>query len=70
MSLFEKDYEFIIFSDDFESLRKLIDLNKFINLNNSNEVEDLYSLSQCENVIMSNSSFSWWGCWLGKSKVK
>ena len=47
MSLFEKDYEFIIFSDDFKSLRKLVDLNKFINLNNSNEVEDMYSLSQC-----------------------
>ena len=31
MSLFEKDYEFIIFSDDFKSLRKLVDLNKFIN---------------------------------------
>ena len=70
MSLFEKDYEFIIFSDDFKSLRKLVDLNKFINLNNSNEVEDMYSLSQCENIIMSNSSFSWWGCWLGKSKSK
>merc|ERR1712023_92395 len=33
---------------------------KFINLNNSNGVEDMYSLSQCENIIMSNSSFSWW----------
>ena len=70
MSLFEKDYEFIIFSDDFKSLRKSVDLNKFININNSNEVEDMYSLSQCENIIMSNSSFSWWGSWLGKTKRK
>ena len=70
MSLFGKDYEFIIFSDDFKSLKTLIDLNKFINLNNSNEVEDMFALSQCDSVIMSNSSFSWWGTWLGKPKSK
>ena len=35
----------------------MIDLNKFINLNNSNEVEDMFALSQCDNIIMSNSSF-------------
>ena len=68
MSLFGKDYEFIIFSDDFKSLKTLIDLNKFINLNNSNEVEDMFALSQCDSVIMSNSSFSWWGTSAWKAK--
>ena len=70
MSYFDADHKFLIFSDDFESLKKLIDLKKFINLNTSNEVEDMYSLSQCDSVIMSNSSFSWWGTWLGKKKEK
>ena len=70
MSYFDSDHKFLLFSDDFESLQKLIDLKKFINLKNSNEVEDMYSLSQCDSVIMSNSSFSWWGSWLGKQKEK
>ena len=30
----------------------------------------LYCLSQCDSVIMSNSTFSWWGAWLGKRKEK
>ena len=30
----------------------------------------MYSLTQCDNVIMSNSSFSWWGAWLGKRQEK
>ena len=70
MSYFESDHEFLIFSDDFESLNKKINLNGFINLNNHDEVEDLYCLSQCDSIIMSNSSFSWWGGWLGKPKGK
>ena len=40
------------------------------NLNNENELEDLYSLSQCDGIIMSNSSFAWWGTYLGKNKYK
>ena len=37
-------------------------------MNNTNEVEDLYCLTQCDDIIMSNSSFSWWGAWLGKKR--
>ena len=48
----------------------LIDVSIFKNLHNSDEIEDLYSLSQCDGVIISNSSFSWWGAWLGKKKYK
>ena len=68
MSLFDDSYEFLIFSDDQSLLKKRINLKKFIDLKNENEVEDLYALSQCDSIIMSNSSFSWWGSWLGKSK--
>ena len=67
---FSDDYEFIIFSDDLNSLKREVNLQDFINLENDNEIEDLYSLSQCDSVIMSNSSFSWWGSFLGKKKEK
>ena len=39
-------------------------------MNNEDEVEDLFALSQCDSIIMSNSSFSWWGAFLGKTKEK
>ena len=32
--------------------KKKIDLKEFINLNNKKEVEDLYSLSQCDSIII------------------
>ena len=29
---------------------------------------DLYALSRCSGVICSNSTFAWWGAWLGRPK--
>ena len=71
MNFFSTDcVDFIIFSDDFETVNYEFDISNFKNLNNTDEIEDLYSLSQCDAVIMSNSSFAWWGAWLGKDKYK
>ena len=67
---FGDDYEFLIFSDDLNLLKKEVNNKNLVNLENDNEIEDLYSLSQCDSVIMSNSSFSWWGSFLGKKKEK
>lgn len=57
----------IIFSDEIETCRKI-----FANLNvlysgNQNPLEDLYLMANCENHIISNSAFSWWGAWLSNS---
>jgi hypothetical protein len=32
------------------------------------EDEELYLMSQCRHAIMANSSYSWWGAWLGENK--
>ena len=63
-------YDFFCFSDDIDDVKKNFDVKKFNFLENNNELDDLYCLSQCDSVIMSNSTFSWWGAWLGKSKEK
>ena len=62
--------EFICFSDDIDDVKKNFDVKKLNFLENNNELDDLYYLSQCDSVIMSNSTFSWWGAWLGKNKEK
>ena len=67
---FDIKKDFILFTDDKKSVEKEIGLNHFEYLNNSSEIEDLYSLTQCDSIIMSNSSFSWWGSYLGLKKEK
>ena len=67
---FGDDHDFLIFSDDLNLLEHEVNFRNFVNLENDNEIEDLYSLSQCDSVIISNSSFSWWGAFLGKTKEK
>jgi GR25 family glycosyltransferase involved in LPS biosynthesis len=34
---------------------------------NNNEITDLYFISRCKGVICSNSTFSWWGAYLGRN---
>ena len=64
------DVEFILFTDDMETVEKEFDISLFKRLNNTTDIEDLYAMTQCDSMIMSNSSFSWWGSWLGKKKEK
>ena len=41
--------------------------NKTIKIN---DILDLFFMSYCENHIICNSSFSWWGAWLNPSTTK
>ncbi len=36
----------------------------------SSDLEDLYLLSQCKRLVLSNSSFAWWGAYLGVEKQR
>lgn len=70
------DAEFWLFSDNPQSA-----LLKFKNLNikcipissviiDSNEIKELYLMTQFHNFIISNSTYSWWGAWLSDSVEK
>jgi len=62
------EYNIDIFTDSLESvIDELNGLNVRL-INSHNELSDLYLLTLYDNMICSNSSFSWWGSFLGKKK--
>lgn len=67
---FDSDTLFIIFSDDIEWCKSVFKGNNFIFIDNESDIIDLYLMSLCENNIIANSSFSWWGSWLNKNDNK
>lgn len=61
-------YPVIVFSDDIEWC-KTIFKEKIFNFSPfKNPCYDLCLMSLCDYHIIANSSFSWWGSWLAKSK--
>ncbi|MFT5663605.1 MAG: hypothetical protein ACI9YO_002934 [Gammaproteobacteria bacterium] len=63
-----------VFSDDCEWARSNIKLNipyTIVDINEANEAHlDLLLMSLCNDFVIANSSFSWWGAWLGSFKNK
>ncbi|MBU2539052.1 MAG: alpha-1,2-fucosyltransferase [Proteobacteria bacterium] len=61
---------FFIFSDDPEWTKQNLKITHpatFISHNGPEKnYEDLRLMSQCRHHIIANSSFSWWGAWLGQ----
>lgn len=64
-----KDIHLFIFSDDPDWVRDNFQPgaeHTFISHNLNKNFEDLRLMSLCKHHIIANSSFSWWGTWLGK----
>lgn len=69
------DLSIVVFSDDVNAARKLLLDQKGVYAKrlrficppiNSRPIESLNLLSMGKHKIISNSSFGWWGAWLGK----
>ena len=67
---FDSDFPVFIFSDDFEwcKKQKIFDSDRFLISENNSSYVDLCLMTLCSGHIIANSSFSWWGAWLSKSK--
>ena len=68
----DKDYAFIIFSDDIEYCKEQLfgyDTNIHY-IDNKDPYVDLCLMSMCDHNIIANSSFSWWAAWLNRNVVK
>jgi hypothetical protein len=71
IELLKNDTElFVIFSDDIEWFKENIKLENVVYIEEEKDYNELYLMSLCDNNIISNSSFSWWGAWLNENKNK
>ena len=65
---------FFVFSDEREWVHKNLNLHSPMTLVDNNGTDeahlDMHLMSMCKYHIIANSSFSWWGAWLGKSSRK
>jgi hypothetical protein len=66
LSKFDSKRQVVIFSDDPQWCveQKLFESDRFIVSSGNNPYMDLYLMSQCDDFIIANSTFSWWGAWL------
>jgi hypothetical protein len=69
-----KKPNFFVFSNDIEWARKNLKFNypiEFIDHNGEDKsCEEMRLLSSCSHHIIANSTFSWWGAWLGENPDK
>ena len=66
-----RDVRFFVFSDDPAWCRANLDLGDpttFVTHNQGRGHDDLRLMTLCRHHIIANSSFSWWGAWLGQSE--
>ena len=67
LKLFDSDREVIIFSDDTEWCKEqeLFANDRFAVAEGGDQFYDLCLMSMCDDFIIANSTYSWWGAWLG-----
>lgn len=67
---------YFVFSDDPAAARSMLifpeDRATYVshNLVEGNAYADLWLMTQCRHFIVTNSTFSWWGAWLGSGERK
>lgn len=64
---------FYIFSDDISWVKENLKIDEtvvFVSNSSMNDYEELMLMSRCQNNIIANSSFSFWGAWLNQNENK
>jgi hypothetical protein len=62
------DLLYLIFSDDISWCKENFDfIHNKIFVDDLEDYEEIYLMSLCNNNIIANSSFGWWGAWLNKN---
>jgi hypothetical protein len=66
----DKTDNFLVFSDDIEWCKQNFKIDNIIYIEGEKDYIELYLMSLCDNNVISNSSFSWWGAWLNQNNNK
>lgn len=61
----DKDVNFLIFSDDNKWCREHFSGIRIFDY--GDELDQFYAMSLCDNIIMANSTFSWWAAFLSNN---
>ena len=69
---FDSDQNVIVFSDDpaWCKEQEFFSNDRFMISENTDNRVDLCLMSLCDDFIIANSSYSWWGAWLSTNKNK
>ena len=72
LSLTPHDLPVIVFSDDIAwcKTHPILQGSRFHFSENRSNLEDMCLMTMCDHHIIANSSFSWWGAWLGSNPTK
>lgn len=70
MELFPSNQKFIVFSDDIDWCKEELWIADMQFSEGRNEFEDLSLMASCSHHIIANSTFSWWGAFLGHNPNK
>ena len=66
----QEDSDFIFISDDIEWVKENFKDCGYFYSDLNDDILDLTLQTICDNNIIANSSFSWWGAWLNQSENK
>lgn len=61
------DSLFLFISDDIEWVKQNFKSENYIFSNFNNDILEMELMSKCQNNIIANSTFSWWGAYLNKN---
>ena len=71
--LIDNDHDLFIFGDDLAALRDMqskIARSIVVSHSDLSAADDLILMRKCRHFITANSTFSWWGAWLGEAPDK
>jgi hypothetical protein len=64
------NHNVLVFSDDIKWCKENLNRDNLFYIEGNSDVVDLYLMSLCDNNIIANSTFSWWGAWLNRNNNK